>query len=75
MTGEKLIDGKVIGDEVGTNVLPILFRIYRYPWFAWRITGASLPVSMMAQRRCVVVLWPSPVMAWPGEHGYDSYKP
>ena len=60
MTGEKLIDGKVIGDEVGTNVLPILFRIYRYPRFARRITGASSPASMVAHWRCAVVLWPSP---------------
>ena len=29
MTGEKLTDGEVTGDEVGTNVFPILFHTYR----------------------------------------------
>ena len=46
MTGEKLVDGEVTGNEVGTNVFPILFRTYRYPWFARRITRASSPTSM-----------------------------
>ena len=48
MFDEKLTDGKVTGDEVGTNVFPILFHTYRYPRFARRITGASSPASMVA---------------------------
>jgi len=28
LTGEKLADGEVIGDEVGTNMFTILFRTY-----------------------------------------------
>ena len=75
MIYEELVDGEVTGDEVGTNMFPILFRTYRYPWFARRITGASSPVSMAAQQRCMVVLQPSPVMAWLGEHKYGIYKP
>ena len=75
MTNEKLTDGEINGDEVGTNVFPILFRIYRYPRFARRITGASLPASMVARWRCTVVLQPSSMMAWPGEHDYGIYKP
>ena len=75
LTGEKLIDGEVTGDKVGTNMFPILFRTYRYPWFAQRITGASSPASMVAQRWCVVVLQPSSMMAWPSERGYGIYKP
>ena len=71
----ELADGKVTGDEVSTNVFPILFRTYRYPWFAWRITRASSPTSMVARRWCAVVLRPSPAMAWPGERGYGIYKP
>ena len=27
----ELTDGEVTGDEVGTNMFPILFRTYRYP--------------------------------------------
>ena len=46
MTGEELINGEVVGDEVGTNMFPILFHTYRYPWFARRITEASSPTSM-----------------------------
>ena len=75
MTSENLTDDKITGNEVSTNVFPILFRTYRYPRFARRITGASSPVSMVAQWWCVVVVRPSPVMAWPGEHGYGIYKP
>ena len=71
----ELTDDEVTGDEVSTNVFLILFRIYRYPRFARRITGASSPASMVAQRWCMVVLGPSPVMAWPCERGYDIYKP
>ena len=71
----ELVDGEVTDNEVGTNVFPILFRIYRYPRFAWRITGASSPASMAARRRCAVVLWPSPAKAWLGERGYGIYKP
>ena len=71
----ELTDGEVTDDEVGTNVFPILFRIYRYPRFTWRITGASSPASMVAQRRCAAVLRPSSAMAWPGERGYGIYKP
>ena len=74
MTSEKLIDDEVTNDEVGTNMFPILFRTYRYPWFARRVTGASSPASMVAQWRRAVVLWPSPVMARPGERGYDIYE-
>ena len=74
LTGEKLAGSEVTSDEVGTNVFPILFYIYRYPMFAWRITGSSSPASMVARRRCAVVLRPSPAMAWPGEHGYSIYK-
>ena len=71
----ELGDDEVTGDEVGTNVLPILFRIYRYPWFARRITRASSSASMVARQRRAVVLQPSSTMAWPGEHGYGIYKP
>ena len=56
MTGKKLIDGEVIGDEVDTNMFSILFRTYRYPRFARRIIGASSPVSMAARWWCAVVL-------------------
>ena len=49
MTGEKLADGDITGDEVGTNVFPILFHTYRYPQFARRINGASSPASMVAR--------------------------
>ena len=72
---KKLNDGEVTGDKVGTNVFPILFRTYRYPRFAWRITGASSSSSMVARWWCAVVLRPSLVTAWPGEHGYGVYKP
>ena len=44
LTGEKLIDSKVTGDEVGTNVFPILLCTYTNPWFAQRIIGASSAV-------------------------------
>ena len=71
----ELTDGEVTDDEVSTNVFPILFRTYRYPWFSQRIIQASSPMNMMAQRWCVMVLWPSPVTAWPGEHDYGIYKP
>ena len=71
----ELADGEVTGDEVGTNVFPIVFRTYRYPRFAWRITRASSSASMVARWRCVVVLRPSLAMAWLGEHGYGIYKP
>ena len=40
---------EVTGDEVGTNVFPILFCTYRYPRFARRITRASSLVSMAAR--------------------------
>ena len=75
MTGEKLADGDITGDEVGTNVFPILFHTYRYPRFARRITRASSLASMVARRWYAVVLQPSPAMAWPGEHDYGIYKP
>ena len=75
MTGEKLIDGEVIGNEVSTNVLPILFRIYRYPMFAQRITRACSPMSMAAQQRCAVVLRPALAIAWLGERGYNIHEP
>ena len=75
MTGKKLTDGEVTGDEVSTNVFPILFRTYTYPRFARRITGASSLMSMAARRWCAVVLRPSSAMAWPGERGYGIYKP
>ena len=71
----ELADGEVTGDEVGTNVFPILFHTYRYPRFAWRIAGASSLESMAARQWCVMVLQLSPVMAWPSERGYDIYKP
>ena len=71
MVGEKLTDGEVTGDEVGTNVFPILFRIYRYPRFARRITGATSSASMAAQRWCPVVDSSSPAMACPGKRGYN----
>ena len=75
LTGEKLTDGEVTGGSVTTDVFPNSTRTYWYPRFARRSTEASLPVSMVARRRCTVVLWPSPVMAWPGKHGYGIYKP
>ena len=75
MTDEKLTDGEVTGDKVGTNVFPIQFCTYRYPWFARRITGASSPASMVARQQCTVVLQPSPAMAWLDEHGYSIYNP
>ena len=56
MTSEELIDGEVVGDEVGTNMFSILFRTYRYPWFAQRITGARLSVSMVDRWWRTVVL-------------------
>ena len=71
----ELVDSEVTGDEVGTNMFPILFRTYRYPRFARKITGANSPASMVARRWCAVVLQPSPMMAWPGERGYGIYKP
>ena len=52
----------------------ILFYTYRYPQFARRVTGASSLVTMAAQQRRAVVLWPSPVIARPGERGYGIYK-
>ena len=75
MTCKELINGKVTDIEVGTNMFPILFRTYRYPWFARRITGASSPKSMAARCRRAVVLRPSPTMAWLGEHVYGIYEP
>ena len=71
MIDEKLTDGEVTGGSVTTDVFPNSTRTYRYPRFARRITRASLPASMVAQRWHAVVLRPSPAMAWPGEHGYD----
>ena len=71
----ELTDGEVTGNEVTTVVFPIITRIYWYPRFARRITGATSPASMVARWRCTVVLRPSPVMAWPGERGYGIYKP
>ena len=50
LTGEKLTDGKVTSGSVTTDVFPNSTRTYRYPQFAWRITGASMPVSMEARR-------------------------
>ena len=60
MTGENLADSEVTGDEVGTNVFTILFRTYRYPRLARRITGATSPASMVARRRHAAVDLPSP---------------
>ena len=48
LISEELIDDEVVGDEVGTNMFPILFRTYGYPWFARRVIRASLPASMVA---------------------------
>ena len=45
MTDEKLTDGEVTGGSVTTDVFPILFRTYRNPRFARRITGASSAVA------------------------------
>ena len=61
LTGEKLTGGEVTGDEIGTNVFTILFRTYMYPWLAWRITEATLSVSMAARRWCAVADSLSPV--------------
>ena len=72
LTGEKLIDGKVIGDKFSTNVFPILFGTNRYPRFARRIIEASSSASMVARWRCVVVLQPSSAMTSLGEHNYNS---
>ena len=72
MIGEKLADDEVTGDKVDTNVFPNSFRIYGCPRLAQRFFGAS---SMVAPWWHTVVLQPSPVMAWLGEHGYDIYKP
>ena len=66
MNDEKLIDGEVTGDEVDTNMFPILFCTYRYPRFAPRITGASSPMSMAARQRHAVLLQPSLATAWLG---------
>ena len=71
----ELADGEVTDNEVGTNVFPFLFRTYRYPRFAQRITGASSPASKVAQWWCAAVLWPSPATAWLGERGYGINKP
>ena len=59
LTGGKLVDSEVTDGEVGTNVFPILFRTYRYPRFARRITGMTLLASMAARRRRTVVNSPS----------------
>ena len=75
MTDEKLTDGEVTGGSVTGLVFPTLLRTYWYPRFARRITGAASLARMVAQRRCVVVLRPSPVMACLDEHGYNIYKP
>ena len=61
LTSEKLIDGEVTDDEVGTNMFPILFRTYRYPRLAWRITGVGSSTSMAARRWRVVADLPSSV--------------
>ena len=74
-TGEKLIDGEVASGSVTTDVFPNSTHTYRYPWFARRITEASLSMSMVVLWWRVVVLHPSPAMAWPGERGYDIYEP
>ena len=75
MTGKKLIDSEVAGDDVGTNMFRILFRTYRYPWFARRITVASSSTSIAARRQHVVVLRLSLAMVWLGEHVYGIYEP
>ena len=72
MTNEKLTDGEINGDEVGTNVFPILFHTYRYPWFARRITGACSPASMVARQRRAVVSPLSLAMVSLGELCYDT---
>ena len=72
LTGEKLVDGEVTGNEVGTNVFPILFRTYTYPRFAWRITEASSPESMVAWRRRASASPSSPMMVSLGEHCYGT---
>ena len=75
MTGEKLTDGEVIGGSVTTDVFLILFRTYRYPWFARRITGASSPVSMAARRWRAAGSPSSSAMVSLGKHYYGIYKP
>ena len=70
MTGGKLIDGEVTG-----VVFPSLLRTYWYLRLAQWITGATSLVSMVARRRCAVVLRPSLAMAWPGERGYNIHEP
>ena len=75
LTIEKLIDGEVTGDAIGTHMFPILFRTYRYPQFARGITRGSSLASMAAQRWHALVLRASPATAWPGERGYSIYKP
>ena len=75
LTRQELVNGEVTGDEVGTNMFPILFRTYMYPWFTRMVTGASSPASMAARRWRAVVLWQSSVTAWPGKCIYGIYEP
>ena len=75
MTGEKLTDGEVTGGSVTTDVFPNSTRTYWYPWFARRITRASSLMSMVTRWWHMVVLRPSQAAAWPGESGYNIYKP
>ena len=75
LTGKKLADGEVTDSSVTTAVFPILFRIYRYPRFVWRITGASSPASRVARQRRIAASLSSPVMVSLGEHSYGIYKP
>ena len=70
----ELVDSEVTGDEVGTDVFPILFRTYRYPRFARRITRASLPVSKAAWRWCAAASPSSLAMLSLGEHYYGTYE-
>ena len=49
-----LTGGKLVDSEVTRVVFPSLLHTYWYPRLARRITGATSPVSMAAQRRCAM---------------------
>ena len=71
LTNEKLADGEVTGDEVGTNVFPILFHTYRCHQFARRIIRANSSTSMVARQWRAVVDSSSLATACPSECGYN----
>jgi hypothetical protein len=48
LTGEKLADGEVSGDEVTTPRLNSTSRIYWWVWLAKRFARASSTVAMAA---------------------------